>query len=502
MSLERYRDIVPDWPAFEEAMRTREPVTFRVRRALASPHTVVRRLRKAGFDIRPVEGVDGFFRIDRAPHSVALTLEHWLGLLHVQQAVMGLPSLALNPAEGERVLDLCAAPGGKTVHLSELMNERGPLVAVDPKEKRLRGLLGNVYRMGHANVIVIAADGRRLPGAATFDRVLVDAPCSGEGSFRDADGTAARRGPRFTRYITALQEALLRRAIELTRPGGTIVYSTCTFAPEENEAVLDRVLLDAPVSVEPIPLRAPHAPGLLEWGGRRFSDQLSHAWRVYPHQLDSGGLFMARLRRRAASRGPGSPAGAARPFAPRDDDSAWSPIPQAFPGGDVPAATARIESAMIELEHRFGYSVSFLESIGWMVRKDHVWAHTAGSWPVEAWSGEMKAGWRVVSVGLRALRRAPSALETPSSQFLTRWASMISQERRVVLDEVRLRSLLEGGKLPSDGLPRGPVALVWNGDVLGRGMVGERGLSHELGKPHGRSLLRILSESVSTPTAS
>lgn len=495
MVLERYRDIVPDWPGFEEAVRTREPVTFRVRRALASADAVIRRLEKAGFGVEPVAGVNGFFRIREAPYSVAHTIEHWRGFLHVQQAVMGLPSLALAPAEGDRVLDMCSAPGGKTAHLSELMNESGPLVAVDPKEKRLRGLMGNLYRMGLTNVIVVAADGRRLPGGATFDRVLVDAPCSGEGNCRRSDGRPAPRRARFTAYVTTLQEELLRRAIELTRPGGTIVYSTCTFAPEENEAVLDRVLRDAPVSIEPIPLHAPHAPGLESWNGRKFSDGIRHAWRVYPHHLDSGGLFMARLRRhdeaadvsRPSVGGPSDrpPSGVRR-------SSGWSAIPAAFPGHDEAAARARIEAALYELEHRFGYPGGWLAEMGWMVRKNHIWAHTAGEWPVAAWGGGGAGGWRVVSVGLRALRGAAGGLETPSSHFLTRWASMISPERRILVDAEQLRILLEGGTLPGEELPRGPVALAWNDVVLGRGMVGGRGLSHELGKPRARSLLRLL----------
>ncbi len=195
MTLERYREIVDDWDRFWEVSHTPEPITFRVRAGLIAPSELTSRLRSKGFRLEPVDELEDYFRVIEGPGSVAQTIEYWLGLLHIQQAVMGLPALALSPRPGDRVLDLCSAPGGKTTHLSELMGEEGPLVAVDSKEKRIRGLLGNLYRMGYLNVIVIAADGRQLPSAAGFDRVLVDAPCSGEGNYRRQDGQSSARAP-------------------------------------------------------------------------------------------------------------------------------------------------------------------------------------------------------------------------------------------------------------------------------------------------------------------
>ena len=489
MTLERYRRILDDWDGFWESNHTPEPVAFRARTGLIAPGQLTSRLQSAGFRLEPVQGVESYYRVLSGPGSVAQTLEHWLGFLHVQQAVMGLPSLALGPRPGDRVLDLCAAPGGKTTHLSELMSEEGPLVAVDPKEKRIRGLLANLYRLGCTNVIVIAADGRRLPRSARFDRVLVDAPCSGEGNYRRQEGRFSARTTRFTAYVTGLQEALLRRAIELTRPGGTIVYSTCTYAPEENEAVLDRVLTDAPVAMEDIPLQLPHAPGILEWEGQRFHPDVARAWRVYPHHLDSGGLFMARLRREGAGRQSCSDV----ELQPTTAANGWSPIPLGFPGESEQGASIRIDQAKHELEHRFGISPSLIEGLGWMVRGKHIWAHTAGSWPTTRWMDSSEAGWRVVSVGLRALRGGPGSRETPSSHFLTRWAGEIAHERRVELNAAQLLRLLEGESLPPGTYPTGPVAIVLDGVVLGRGVVGSRGLTHELGRSYAERLLTLLS---------
>ncbi len=478
-----------DWGAFSDAHRRPEPTALRIRSGRIDPGELLSRLRERGFHLGPVPEVSGYYRVRAGPSSVAQTPEHWLGLFHVQQAVMGLPSLALAPQPGERVLDLCAAPGGKTAHLAELMSDQGPLVALDPKEKRLRALLGNLYRLAHPNVLVIAGDGRTLPDTARFDRVLVDAPCSAEGNYRRRNGRIVPRKSSFVAHITALQETLLRRAIRLTRPGGTIVYSTCTYAPEENEGVLHRVLQDAPVRTEPIRLEAPHARGITEWKAQRFHPGVTHAWRVYPHHLDSGGLFMARLHRLEDVDEEESEGGAG-----------WSPVPAAFPGEDPTAALTRIDEALAQLRSRFGMSPEILDELGWMVRKENIWVHTAKRWPVASWNDAAGGGkpdapkdWRVVALGLRGLRRGPGNWETPTNHFLARWGLHLSQERRISLRAEELGALLNGSTLPAEGRPPGPVALVWEGRVIGRGIVGRKGLTHQIAGAYVERLRAILS---------
>jgi NOL1/NOP2/sun family putative RNA methylase len=498
LAFERYRGVIPDWRAFEEALATPEPVTLRVRSGRTSEARLVARLEEQGFGLAPVPGAPGYWRVERGPGSIAQTLEHWLGLFHVQQAVMGLPTLALAPRPGERVLDLCAAPGGKTSHLAELMEDRGPLVAVDPKEKRLRGLLGNLYRLGHPNVLVVAADGRELPAGAEFDRILVDAPCSAEGTSRRQGGRVAPRDPGFVEHVTGVQEALLRRAAELLRPGGVLVYSTCTFAPEENEGVVSRVLADSPLQMERISLDAPHAPGLAEWEGERFDPALSRAWRVYPHMMDSGGLFMARLRKEGPveARVPREPSGSSdrRESSGAADGGGWSPVPVAFPGEDAVAARERIVAALEELELRFGMKRAVLERIGWMARGGNVWAHTAERWPVPTWEETASSGrWRVVSLGIRALKKRSADLETPSNHFLARWGTELGDDRKVDLRRSDLASLMSDLKLSAPDLPVGPVAILWDGMVVGRGMVGGGGLlRHEIPGPSAERLRTLL----------
>src|SRR5665811_2359827 len=146
------------------------------------------------------------------------------------------------------------------------IRDRGTLVASDVSEGRIRGLLGNVYRLGHPNIMVVSADGRDFPEEAHFDRVLVDAPCSGEGTLRRSGGQPPNQSASFVDYVTRIQEALLRKAIRITRPGGTILYVTCTFAPEENGAGVSPLPQDAPGEMVPLSLPVPHAPGLTRFG--------------------------------------------------------------------------------------------------------------------------------------------------------------------------------------------------------------------------------------------
>lgn len=508
MALERYREIVPDWSDFLDAVERPEPTTFRVRRGRIDPERLAERLREKGFELETVGGTDGFYRVLGAPYPVSKTLEHWLGLFYIQQAATGLAAPALDPRPGERVLDLCAAPGGKTAHLAERMDDRGTLVAADVDDRRLRALLGNLYRTGYPNVLVVQADGRTFPGGPAFDRVLVDAPCSAEGNVRDRGGEIPERDPSFTEYVTGLQEALLRRAVEVARPGGSVLYVTCTFAPEENEAVVDRVLRDAPVTVEPLALQVPHAPGLVRFGDERFDPRLRGAVRIYPHHLDSGGLFLARLRRTDGSAGEAAgsdPAavGAAGDGVPTGAGRAdgWHPVPSVFPDEKEEResddrdrrerAEDRIERAREGLHHRFGVPEGALAAGGWIVRGKSVWMHRCDAWPVPSWDGS--ADWRVLSLGLRALKRDPRtpAGERPTSDLLRRLDGLV--ERNVVtLERSELFRLLDREPRERPDLDDGFVAFRHEGRILGRGWVHRGTLRNEISKTRSKRLASFL----------
>lgn len=472
VDLERYRAIVPDWDAFTEAASRPEPTVCRLRVGRVPEDELVARLEGQGFTLRPLAGMPSFYEVEEGPRPVSMTLEHWLGLLYVQQASTGAAAPALGAAAGERVLDLCSAPGGKTTHLCELMQDRGCVVASEIDERRIRGLLGNVYRLGHTNVMAVACDGRAFPEGVLFDRVLVDAPCSGEGTLRRRTGEAPKQSRSFLAYVTRVQRALLEKAIRLTRPGGTVLYVTCTFSPEENEGVVSDVLSRAPAEVEPIDLPVPHARGLTSFENERFDSRLEGAVRIYPHHLDSGGLFMAKLRR----------------LGEEDPDTGWTRIPAAFPDGalDEEAARALVTDAVSTIESRYG--VETRESWDWIVRGGRVWVHSAGEWPLTAWP---EGAWRPISIGIRAIEFDSKRRPRPTNDLLRR-AGVSDTGDVVDVGLADLRSLLERRTVPLDRAQRGPVTLRFTGDVIGRGAVTGRGLESEVPKSRAAELARVL----------
>ena len=501
MPLERYRAIIPDWDRFQAAILSRDPTTIRVRTGRISLADLADRLREQGFVLGPVEGLRDFMRVVDGPHSVADTIENWLGLFYIQQASTGVAAPVLGPRPDERILDMCAAPGGKTTHAADLMEDRGCIVAVDRNEDRIRALLGNLYRTAHPNVLVVSGDGRALPDGALFDRVLVDVPCSAEGTLRRKGGTLRRQRRKFRERVPRRQEGLLRRAIALTRPGGVVLYSTCTFAPEENEAVVHRVLEDAPVVLEPIEIDAPHAPGLTYFEGQRYDASLEGACRIYPHHFDSGGLFLARLRRLDGD-GDGDDdvdvdvhaaeaAGPALPMSDAEELPGWSPVPVAFPDGrtDPEAAARCIEEGLDRLESFFGVGEGAVQDLQWMARGDDVWVHRCGSWPLDVW-GESDR-WRVVSVGLRAMVPDYKDRPRPTNDLLRLLEGAVAQ-KLVSLSRDEWKTLLGGEEVELTGVEPGFVPLGLDGHVAGRGLVRGGRVCHEIPKVQARWLAKIL----------
>ena len=228
---------------------------------------------------------------------------HDAGLYYLQEPSAMAPASLLDAQPGERVLDLCAAPGGKSTQLASAMQDRGLLVCNEIHPKRARVLSGNVERLGFPNALVLNESPERLsarfPG--WFDRVLVDAPCSGEGMFRKEDAAVTDWSEDTVAMCAARQKTILDEAAKLLRPGGRLVYSTCTFAPEENEGVIARFLATHPdYRIEAVD--APYfAPGRPEWADG--NPDLAHCLRLWPHLLKGEGHFAAVLRRTGGESG-------------------------------------------------------------------------------------------------------------------------------------------------------------------------------------------------------
>jgi len=221
----------------------------------------------------------------------------YAGLYYIQEPSAQAVGILADPQPGERVLDLAASPGGKTTHLASSMQGQGLLVANEVDSGRMRGLLENVERWG-APLAVVSAPIEKLSRAwgAYFDRVLLDAPCSGEGMFRKDPDAVRHWGPGAPARAARVQRSLIEAAGDLLRPGGVLVYSTCTFAPEENEQIVSAFLRDNPGwEIEEARINPAFAPGLPDWGDGNLA--LTKTARLWPHKLRGEGHFLAKLRK-------------------------------------------------------------------------------------------------------------------------------------------------------------------------------------------------------------
>ncbi len=305
---QRYQPIINDWPAFCHTLTQPLPTCIWANTLRLSPTKLSDILSAEGIPFTPLPWYSGGFKL--APEFKPG--RHWAylaGLYHSQEEVSMLPVLLLNPQPGERILDMCAAPGNKTAQIAVLMNNQGTVIANDINFGRMKAVRQAQERLGLVNLTTTVYDGANYPKTAgLFDKILVDAPCSCEGTARKDPVVIRRIGPGISLKKSASQKAMLRKAVQLCKPGGLIVYSTCTFAPEENEMVVDAILQSYGTdALRLLPTKLPHfsaAPGLTGWNGHQFDPTLHCAMRVWPHQNDTGGFFVSVIQKLANTHQP------------------------------------------------------------------------------------------------------------------------------------------------------------------------------------------------------
>lgn len=298
--LDLLEEHIPDALSFRESLRRPLPTVI-----------WANRLRIEGSDLRTMLSTIGVPSRASSWHPSVLILEpdvtlgrtfpYLAGLLHVQEEASIIAAALLAAQPGERVLDLCAAPGGKTAWTAVQMNNTGCVLANDLSGGRLIALRANLDRLGVINTAVMKSDARqRTYRAEFFDAVIADVPCSCTGTIRQNPSAAMiDTGPHLD-FLVGTQRSILRTAIDACRPGGRILYATCSLLPEENECVLDAVLRerDDEVSLRPITLEGiTFSPAIREWGGRLLDPRIEHARRLYPHMNDTGGFFFALIEK-------------------------------------------------------------------------------------------------------------------------------------------------------------------------------------------------------------
>jgi len=296
-TLERYEPLVEEFDAFREACGRSLPSVVRVNTIKSSVERAKAALDEQGVGWTDREWSDTVLELDTdSPGSTWASFHGWI---NGQEEVSAIPAEVLDPEPGERVWDACAAPGSKTTQLAALMDDEGLVVANDNNLGRLSALRFNTERLGVTNVAVTNQDARNFSlkpfNFDAFDRTLVDVPCSCEGTIRKNPTTLDDWSIDHVRSVAGVQKGILRRAVQATKAGGTVVYSTCTFAPEENEAVLDHVLGEEDCRLVEFDVPLDSAPGVTEWQDETYEESVRKARRFYPHHNDTGGFFCAKL---------------------------------------------------------------------------------------------------------------------------------------------------------------------------------------------------------------
>ncbi|WP_458126250.1 RsmB/NOP family class I SAM-dependent RNA methyltransferase [Paenibacillus sp. Z3-2] len=265
----------------------------------------------APFDLRAIPWCETGFYV---PHGVKPGLHPYYhaGLYYIQEPSAMAPVELLQVEPGDRVLDLCAAPGGKTTQIAAKLQGKGVLVTNDIHAERTKALAKNVELYGVRNAVVLNESPERIANAFPhyFDKVLIDAPCSGEGMFRKDEDMVKSWEHHSVDKCVIMQRDILETAARLLAPGGTIVYSTCTFAPEENEAMIAEFLnVNRDFVIVDIPEETGFAPGRPEWVRQMMPekaeetkavlDQTRGTTRLWPHLLEGEGHYVAVLQHRA-----------------------------------------------------------------------------------------------------------------------------------------------------------------------------------------------------------
>ncbi|KYC54228.1 MAG: tRNA (cytosine(48)-C(5))-methyltransferase [Candidatus Methanofastidiosum methylothiophilum] len=297
-NLKRYNEMFGDkLPLFLEANEVQNKDSIRINTIKISREELYERLTKNGFVIKEIN--DFGYIIEESKFAISSTQENLLGYCYIQGVAEMHVAPILSPDKNDFVVDMCAAPGGKTTHLSAIMKNEGTIYAFDVNKRRLSALKNNISRLGCMNIAVFNLDGLEISKLKNKpDKILLDAPCTGSGIMRKDSLRKSLKSTHDIIFLSEIQKKLLKAAIENLNTGGTLLYTTCSLEPEENEFVVQWALdnfnirlLNINTEIGGIPLQS----GFTEIFNRKLSDEIKLCKRSFPHVHNTNGLFMAKI---------------------------------------------------------------------------------------------------------------------------------------------------------------------------------------------------------------
>ncbi len=290
----RYLSFIPDIEKFLEYITNRKPNQYiRINTLKIDVDSIKQKLLEKDFILEQTQ-LEEVFLIVESKFPIGATMEYLSGYYYIQDLSSCFAVESLDIKESDMVLDMAASPGGKTSFMAQKMNNKGLILALDPDRKRLRKMMFNLSRCGVMNTVICNIKGEEIVNYShKFDKVLLDAPCSCDGIIQKDPLRKTTYSKENITYCSTRQSKLVESALRVIKPGGLLVYSTCSLAPEENEFVINSLLDKFDITVESINFGI---DSLLQFGNKIMDNSIKFTKRFYPHIHNTNGFFIAKLR--------------------------------------------------------------------------------------------------------------------------------------------------------------------------------------------------------------
>ncbi len=447
--LSNYLDYLQSQPQFYVRFNRRE-----------NREKLLKALLAYGIELKEVDSVPFAYSIEKGMENIGKTMEFALGKYYIQSLSSMIPPLILNPSESDTTLDLCAAPGSKTTELSEIMNNKGSLIANEISLLRLRSLVHNLDKLNAVNVGILNFKGELLSKIfnAHFKKILVDAPCSALGIIKKKEEVAGWWNRNQMEKIANLQLRLLISAIKMAEVGGEILYSTCTLTLEENELVLQKVLDKYPVELVEInpPVKAREA--FSEYGAEKLNPELKKAKRIYPWEINSEGFFIAKMIKTGST------------------EAKEKEIPKKKEIELLSPGNKKIKNHLKQISDWFGIEPEVFEEFNFILKKKDIY-YVNGNWSSPSLSPFNRIGTKFGNIDSGGIAH----LHTQSAQYLGEKATKNVAELK---DYEQLKIYFDGGIIKDTDLTRGQKIVKFQDYILGVGIVTENGLKSQFPRAH------------------
>jgi len=298
--IERYSSLT-DWEEFRQCSLSFLRRSIRVN-TLKIPINELKERLEGKWNLEKVPWCREGFWIEhhkKERRDIGNLIEHPLGYFYIQEAASMIPPVVLEPKPDEIVLDIAASPGSKTTQIAQYMQNKGILIANDYTYERMKPLSINLQRCGISNAAITLMEGQWFrKSGIEFDRILVDAPCSGTGTIRKSLKTIGIWNPDMVKRLSITQKQLIETGFNLLKDKGTLVYSTCSLEPEEDEGVVDFLINKYEnAKVEEIKLDLKASQPILEFEDKKYNDEIRKCLRIWPQDNDTEGFFVAKIKK-------------------------------------------------------------------------------------------------------------------------------------------------------------------------------------------------------------